>query len=222
MLENYTKILGKSQERITELAQDTLTAYEMTLDACIHHDDVKASEARALLKNTHDRNNKIDNEIIKTLALFSPEARDLRVVVAYFKIAGELTRITDYIRNYAKNVRVLIANDLPMEGIQDNSLAFQRSALASLRAAVESIAMEEPTEELEELYRRVNVEESKCDDIFSLVEKDTIQQIYATPEHASELVRYLATMRKIERVSDRSVTIVKLIYFAVQGGKIKL
>ena len=222
MLENYKKILEKSQERITELAQDALTAYEMTLDACINEDDAKAAEARALLKNTHDRNNKIDNEIIKTLALFSPEARDLRVVVAYFKIAGELTRITDYIRNYAKNVRVLIASDLPMEAIRDNSLAFQRSALASLRAAVESIAIEDPTEELEELYRRVNVEESKCDDIFSLVEKDTIQQIYATPDYASELVRYLATMRKIERISDRSVTIVKLIYFANQGGKLKL
>ena len=222
MLENYRKILEKSQKRITKLAQDALTAYEMTLEACTNGDDAKAAEARTLLKNTHDRNNKIDNEIIKTLALFSPEARDLRVVVAYFKIAGELTRITDYIRNYAKNVRVLIASDLPMELIRDNSLAFQRSALASLRAAVESIAMEEPTEELEELYRRVNVEESKCDDIFSLVEKDTIQQIYATPDHASELVRYLATMRKIERVSDRSVTIVKLIYFANQGGKLKL
>jgi len=222
MLENYKKILEKSQGRIVELAQDALKAYTMTLDAFVAGDDAQAVQARALLKDAHERNNKIDNEIIKTLALFSPEARDLRVVVAYFKIAGELTRITDYIRNYAKSVRLLIDSDVPLDGIRDNTLVFQRSALASLEAAVASIAVENPAEELEELYRRVNVEESKCDDIFGLVEKDVIQQIYAAPDQASEWVRYLATMRKIERISDRSVTIVKLIYFAHQGGKLKL
>ena len=222
MLENYKKILEKSQERILALAQDALKAYTMALDAFVSGEDAEAIGARALLKDAHERNNKIDNEIIKTLALFSPEARDLRVVVAYFKIAGELTRITDYIRNYAKSVRLLIDSDVPLDGIRDNALVFQRSALASLEAAVASIAIEAPTEELEELYRRVNVEESKCDDIFGLIEKDVIQQIYAAPDHATEWVRYLATMRKIERISDRSVTIVKLIYFAHQGGKLKL
>ena len=222
MLENYRKILEKSHTRILELAQDTLHAYEEALEAFVTTDEAKASAAYARLTDAHDRNNKIDNEIIKTLALFSPEARDLRVVVAYFKIAGELTRIADYIRTYAKSVRALISSDLPLDGIRDNAVAFQRSALASLRAAIASISIKDESEELEALYRTVHVEESKCDDIFSLVEKDTIQQIYALPEHAGELVRFLATMRKIERISDRSVTIAKLVYFAHQGGKLKL
>ena len=222
MLENYRKILEKSHTRIRELAQDTLHAYEEAFEAFVTGDEAKASAANARLKDAHGRNNKIDNEIIKTLALFSPEARDLRVVVAYFKIAGELPRIPDSIRTYAKSVRTLIGSDLPLDGIRDNAVAFQRSALASLRAAVASIRIEDESEELEQLYRTVNVEESKCDDIFSLVEKDTIQQIYSTPEYAGELVRFLATMRKIERISDRSVTITKLIYFAYQGGKLKL
>ncbi len=222
MLEKYQNILNKSQKRITELANDVQSAYEEALEAFIAEDESRAAEARSRLKNAHDRNNKIDNELIKTLALFSPEARDLRVVVAYFKIAGELTRITDYIRSYAKSIRMLMGSDLPMDTIRDNAVVFQKSALGSLRAAVASIAIEEASEELEEIFRQVNVEESKCDDIFNLIEKDTIQQIYATPQYAADLVQLLAAMRKIERISDRSVTIVKLVYFAHQGGRLKL
>ena len=36
------------------------------------------------------------------------------------------------------------------------------------------------------------------------------------------MVEFIKTMRKLERISDRSVNIVKLAYFAQKGGKLKL
>ncbi len=221
MLQNYKEILKKNQKRVLSLAEDVLKAYELAYEALKNSDIQKANKARDMLKDSHDKNSKIDNEIIKTLALFSPEARDLRVVIAYLKIASELTRITDYIRSFAKRVKIQISSDLDLGGLKDDVFAFANSAYKSLSASISAIKTDNE-DELENLYRKVNVEESKCDDILSLIEKKLIEQICIVPENASELISFLNGLRRLERISDRSVNIVKLAYFAQKGGKLKL
>ncbi len=221
MLQNYKQILDKSRKRVLELANDVLTAYGKSIQAFQDNDIQKASEARAMLKDAHSRNNKIDNEIIKTLALFSPEARDLRVVIAHLKIASELTRISDYVRTYAKNVKMGISGDFELEGLKDDTLSFNQSTYKSLKAAVDAIEAESE-EALEKIYRDVNVEVSKCDDIYSILEQNIVQEICITPENARDFIYFHKTMRKVERISDRSLNIVKLAYFAQKGGKLKL
>ncbi len=221
MLGNYKKILEKSRARVQELALDVLKASEDVFEAFKNGDIEKANAAKELLKDTHNRNNKIDNEIIKTLALFSPEAKDLRVVIAYLKITSELTRIADYIRSYAKSYKMQVSGEFDLDDLKQDTISFQQSTLKSLKAAVESIKVES-VDALETLYRKVNVEESKCDDILSILEKNTLGQICINPENAGDYVMFLQSMRKLERVSDRSVTIVKLAYFAQKGGKLKL
>jgi len=221
MLGNYKEILDKSKNRVLDLGNDAIQAYHLLLDSFRDRDASKADEARNILKNAHNHNSKIDNEIIKTLALFSPEARDLRVVIAHLKIASELTRISDYIRACAKNTKLQITAEFSIEDIKEDTQAYMQSASKSLQVAVKSI-MVGSEEELEELYRDVNVEESKCDDMLSVLEQSVIQKVYLNPEQAEEYISFLKSMRKFERISDRSVNIVKLSYFAIKGGKIKL
>lgn len=221
MLENYKEILEKSRKRVLELGDDVLKSYTLTVQGCQEQDISKASEARNMLKDAHERNSKIDNEIIKTLALFSPEARDLRVVIAHLKIASELTRIADYIRSYAKKVKMQISGEVELSPLRDDMNSFLESTRKSFEAALASIKADSE-DKLENLYRKVNVEESKCDDITSILEKNIIQQICINPEAAEDMVEFIKTMRKLERISDRSVNIVKLAYFAHKGGKLKL
>ena len=221
MLENYKQILEKSRNRVLELADSVYHAYELSQEAFKEGDITKATEARALLKDAHNINSKIDNEIIKTLALFSPEARDLRVVIAYLKITSELTRISDYIRAYAKSVKMQISGEFALENLKDDTNSFLQSTRKSLFAAINAIKANSE-DALETLYQKVNVEESKCDDIHSILEKNVIQQICIMPESASDFVVFLKNLRKLERISDRSVNIVKLAYFAQKGGKLKL
>ncbi len=221
MLDNYEKILEKSKSRVLVLAQDVLKAYELAFEAFKEGDIQKANEARDILKDAHGRNSKIDNEILKTLALFSPEAKDLRIVIAHLKITSELTRMADYIRSYAKSIKMQISGEFPIEGLKEDTISFQNSTYKSLEAAVKSIELASE-EALESLYRKANVEESKCDDILSVIEQNIIQEICNLPEQAGDFITFLKSMRKMERISDRSVNIVKLAYFAQKGGKLKL
>lgn len=221
MLGNYKKILEKSRSRVQELADDVLKACEIAFEAFKEEDIEKAAYAKEMLKDAHEKNSKIDNEIIKTLALFSPEAKDLRVVIAYLKIASELTRIADYIKSYTKSYKMQVSGEFDLDDLKQDTISFQQSTVKSLQAAVESIKLES-VDGLETLYAQVNVQESKCDDILSILEKTALGQICINPENAGDFVIFLRSMRKLERVSDRSVNIVKLAYFAKKGGKLKL
>ena len=221
MLKNYKEILDKSRNRVLDFASMILDACELTMDAFKNEDIQKANDAREMLKNAHSINSKIDNEIIKTLALFSPEARDLRVVVAHLKIASELTRISDYVRSCAKSIKMQISGEFDLSTLRDDTIAYMSSTQKSLYSAIESLKTDS-TSRLEELYRAVNVEESKCDDIHSILEQNTLEQICLTPEMAKDFIVFLKSMRRLERISDRSLNIVKLSFFAQKGGKLKL
>ncbi len=221
MLKNYKEILDKSRKRVLDFATKILEACELTMDAFKNGDIQKANNAREMLKNAHSINSKIDNEIIKTLALFSPEARDLRIVIAHLKIASELTRISDYVRSCAKSIKMQISGEFDLSTLRDDTIAYMSSTQKSLYSAIESLKTDS-TSRLEELYRAVNVEESKCDDIHSILEQNTLEQICLTPEMAKDFIVFLKSMRKLERISDRSLNIVKLSFFAQKGGKLKL
>ncbi len=221
MLKNYKEILDKSRKRVLDFASMILEACELTMDAFKNGDIQKANDARELLKNAHSINSKIDNEIIKTLALFSPEARDLRIVVAHLKIASELTRISDYVRSCAKSIKMQISGEFDLSTLRDDTMAYMSSTQKSLYSAIESLKTDSNSR-LEELYRAVNVEESKCDDIHSILEQNTLEQICLMPEMAKDFIVFLKSMRKLERISDRSLNIVKLSFFAQKGGKLKL
>jgi len=221
MLNRYKEIMQKSQKRVLNLAEDVLEGFRLCIEANKTKNIEFATKARELLKDAHERNSKIDNEIIKTLALFSPEARDLRIVISYLKITSELTRISDYIRSYAKAIKMHISGEFDMSALQSEINSFLNSTYSSLQAAVESIKINQE-DKLEKLYQRVHVEESKCDDIVSILEKNLMQQVCQKPEDANDFLIFIKNLRRLERLSDRSVNIVKLSYFAYKGGKLKL
>ncbi len=220
MLENYKKNLDKTKEKLIDLTYDILNSFQLTSEGFEDLDISRLNKAKKMLKNIHDRSNKIDNEIIKTLALFSPEASDLRILIAYLKITNELSRIGDYIKTHIKAIKIQIINELNIDSLKQNATLFHKSTKHSLETVIESLDANEDS--IDSIFRKVNVQESKCDDIFSILEKDILEHICLDPNFASEYVRFLNSLRKLERISDRSVTIVRLNYFAKKGGKIKL
>jgi phosphate transport system protein len=74
----------------------------------------------------------------------------------------------------------------------------------------------------EDNYRKVLVEESMNDDLFSILEKDIFTQIIDEKELSIEYVKVLGSLRKLERSCDRSVNIANLMMYAKEGGEIQI
>jgi phosphate transport system protein len=78
------------------------------------------------------RSNEIDNIIVTTLALYSPEAKDLRQLVSYLKITNELVRTGSNAKDFAKMFKKSYSDDLNTNMILEYAIPLLRSALTYL------------------------------------------------------------------------------------------
>ncbi|MFV0481609.1 MAG: PhoU family transcriptional regulator, partial [Campylobacteraceae bacterium] len=65
-------------------------------------------------------------------------------------------------------------------------------------------------------------EESKSDDLYSILEKNVLNELAKNLDFTANYIKVLSTMRKLEKMADRSVAVAKLVVYARSGGKLKL
>jgi phosphate transport system protein len=220
MLQKYEERLVDVKKMLVELGSEVTMASERALSGIENLDVSRFESAKALLKNIETQANVIDNEIVVTLALFGPEARDLRKMVAYLKITNEVVKIAENVRSFAKRMVLHLQGDTPMSSLHEYSMHLCRTSIKAVSLAISTIDVAEK-DELEDIYRRVKVEESKTDDLYSILEKNVLSDMVQKIDQSADFIQILSTMRKLERMADRSVNIVQLMIFARVGGEMK-
>ena len=195
------------------------TANKLSLEAFINSDEVKFKEVQNALDKIGMKGDVIDNEIIKTFALFGPEAKELRFLVSYLKMTNEIIRIGEGVRKYARRMREHSLSDCNLEALKPSIILLHKSTINALKYIQECFIQNDKCN-FEDNYQKVLVEESMNDDLFSILEKEIFNQIIGEKELSIEYVKVLGSLRKLERSCDRTVTIANLMLYAKQGGEI--
>ncbi len=218
MLKKYDHKVREIEQMIVRLMDSIVEGNEHTLEGYIENDAAQYEKARALLKTVEHDADAIDNEIIKTFALFGPEAQELRTLVTYLKMNNELVRIGIGTRKYARRIEEHVQSECDLRPFDNVIVQLHRSAISAMRFIRECFTELESCD-VEENYRKVMVEESKNDDLFSILEKDIMTNIISESELSIEYVKVLGTLRKLERICDRAVNIANLMVYAKKGGQ---
>lgn len=221
MLPPFENKLKDIQLMLSHLIQNMIQASKITLEAYKAHDNAGFDKVNAELKSIGVQANNIDNEIVKTFALFGPEAEELRMLIAYLKMTNELVRIGEGTKKYARRMRGHCESECNLSSFDNVIIPLHQSTLNALTYIAECFTNSEHCD-VEVVYRKVMVEESKNDDLFAILEKDILTSIMCSGPLSVEYVRVLSTLRKLERSCDRSVNIAKLLMFAKQGGNIHI
>ena len=219
MLKPYEEKLKLIKSEVEKLGLDIVEALEVCLKALNERKienlkNVEVSEKKFLVKS-----NEIDNIIITTLALYTPEARDLRRMVAFLKITNEIVRTAANTKDFAKMFRRSYSEELNTNTILEYTIPLLKSALLSTKTAI-SIIDEQEHSKVEEKYQRVIVEESKTDDLYLMIEKNILKLITQKLDLSKEYFDLLSSLRRLEKIADRSVSIASLLQFAKLGGDI--
>lgn len=220
MLQKYEERLGEIKQMLINLGSEVTISCEKALSGMENLDVSRFESARMMLKNAETLANAIDNEIVVTLALFGPEARDLRKMVAYLKITNELVKIAENVRSFSKKMALHLQSNVPLSSLHEYSSHLCKTAVKAVTLAINTIDTADKNM-LEDIYRKVKVEESKSDDLYSILEKNVLSDIAKTIDQTADYIQILSTMRKLERMADRSVNIVQLMIFARVGGEMK-
>lgn len=219
MLKPYESKLQNIKDEISKIGVDVVEALEICLNALEERKiedlaNVSVTEKKLLIKS-----NEIDNIIVTTLALYSPEAKDLRQLVSFLKITNELVRTGANAKDFAKMFKKSYSEDLNTSMILEYAVPLLKSALLSLKTSI-SIIDETNAAHIEEKYHRVIVEESKTDDLYLMIEKNILKLITKKLDLSKEYFDTLSALRRLEKIADRAVSIANLLQFAQMGGDI--
>lgn len=217
----YNAKFKEIQKLITKLLENIKEASEISLQAYETNNIPLFDTVEKRLANIEPLGNIVDNEIIKTFAMFRPEANELRTLVSYLKMTNEIVRIGIGFKKYAHRMAEHCAGDCDFGAISKTIIKLNKSSVNSLTYIFECFKDMDACN-VEDFYTKVMVEESINDDLFSIIEKEIMNLIISEKELAVEYVKVLATLRKLERSSDRSVTIASLMLYAKNGGTFQL
>jgi phosphate transport system protein len=220
MLRPYQQNLEKIEYGIQSIGNEVVDALEEALKAIKTQELSDLKKIDLSVKQIVIKSDEIDNLIIKTLALHSPEASDLRSIVAYLKMSNELVRTAGNVKDFTKLFKKSFSDDLNKEVILEYAIPLLKSALVSLRTAT-TIFEETDENAINEKYQRVTVEESKTDDLYAMVEKNIFKLASENIELSKDYFEVLSSLRRLEKVADRAASISNLLVFAEVGGIIE-
>ena len=220
MLPRYESQINDIQEKLAQLISEVVEAHNTALQAYKDRNAEQFDSVKSILKSIQKEANFIDNEIVKTFALFGPEAQELRLLITYLKMTNELIRIGEGAKKYARRMKAHCESDCNLDSLSDIIIKLHSSSIAALQFIADCFNNHSDCD-YEDLYRSVMVEESKCDDLHSILEKEILSRIIIEGELSIEYVKVLSTLRKLERASDHAINIAKLMLYSKEGGEIQ-
>lgn len=220
MLKNFDSMLLEIQQEIYAMGQKVIHANETSLNALMRAKPNEFVQAKSGLGAIAVTSNKVDNLILKTLALHQPEAKYLRTMVSYLKITNELVRASTNTKSFIKYFYKSLDTDVDFDSILEFSIPLQKSSISALKTAIEIIHLD-TTESIEKSFQKVLVEESKTDDLYAMIEKNLLTKINEEIELSKDYLDILSSLRKLEKIADRAASIANLLLFAQVGGEIQ-
>jgi len=221
MLDKNKEKLEEVRERTVEILEDLTISQKLALQALETCDAKSFEQVKVPLKTIGKKVADIDNLILTIFALYTPEARDLREMVAFLKITSALQRIATNEKNYIKNMAICNPDsDEDIKRIIKESLHINRCTVRALEYTIEMVKETEDMDRLKELNAKIDVEYSKTDDIYAMVEKDVLQVMHNNHVMNDENVNILKYIRKNLKIIDRLEDISARLMFARLGGKL--
>ena len=215
MLVNFQSNIKEIKNDLMDIGNGLLESNKLILEALQDCNIDKFNEAKSHIKNVAVKADSIDNLIIGVLALYTPEARDLRQVVAYMKTTNELTRACSNTRSYIRGFTD-VCNEMDVEMIREYALPMQTSTVQAITLTLSMITCED-NDEIQEIYNDVLIEENKTDDLYDLVERNLSIQADSV-QSFEKFHKMLRALRKSGKISNRAISIANLLVYAKLGG----
>ena len=221
MLTQYQEARHTVRAEVLEAVEILANANKEGLKAIEKNDLNALEEIRKTLKCIPSCTEKIDNDVVLIFARYTPEAKDLREMVSYLKITSALNRIKTNINNYLKNMQSMLnEDDENIRRFISESLTINRCTVGAFEKTLEMLRTFDDNDRIKQLAAEIDVELAKTDDIYSLLEKEVLQQMHEADGKVEEYFNLLKYIRKNLKIIDRLESIAQRIIFARMGGKL--
>jgi phosphate transport system protein len=218
MLPNFEQKANEIKKDIISMGEFILHAFEESLEGIKTNNIEKLVSSReGNIKHLSYMADSVDNNVIVALALYGPEASELRNLIAMMKSTNELTRIADGFKKYVRGMEEVMASDFNVGNlkVKDYVIDLHTISINSIKLVVDCFK-----DFSMDAYRAIHIEEEKSDEVFSVFQKEILSNPPSEQEKMMSCIKIVRILKKHERITDHCENIAKLVYFANEGGKL--
>lgn len=216
-MKHTEKELAALKEEVSEMWQLVLSQLEKAKQAFLNNDVEQAREVISREKRVNTFELKIDSDCENYIALYTPVAIDLRLILSLMKISGTLERIGDFAESLARHVieencyslTKELKDELQIQQIFDTVI----SMLSDSFIALES--------ENTGLSGKILLKDDQVDELYCNAINVLSAYIQEKPENALCALRTMIMIRKLERIGDHCSNLVEIIVFYIDAKVLK-
>ena len=210
MAAHLQREISKLKQQVLSLCAVVEGQVEKAVRAVQLRDDELAQEVEHQDEEIDLREIEVEEECLKTLALYQPVAGDLRMIVSTLKINHDLERIGDMAVNIARKVHGLVMEPPPDVACDLGAMCDKTQNL--LRDAIDCLVSLDACQAEAILSRDDEIDQMKAD-----VRKELENAIRQRPDKVGPLLRLLAVSRNLERIADLATSIAEDVIYMVEG-----
>jgi phosphate transport system protein len=157
-----------------------------------------------------ERENRVEEECLKMLALHQPVAQDLRRIAAVLKINTDLERMADLAVNIAE--RVVRLAELPLVPVPAKLERMAELTTRMVRQGLEAFVDLDTG-----LARRVCRLDDEVDRLNAEIISELIGMVRSAPERVEAGLSLFSAIRHLERIADHATNIAEDVIYLVEG-----
>lgn len=210
-LKKEIEILRKKMFEMAAKAEEMISK---SIQALKNKDAIMAKDVIRLDKGVDEMEIDIDTHCIKLMALYQPEAKDLRTIIMILKVNNELERIGDHAVNIAEEALFLV--DKPSVKPLIDIPRMADMAMEMLKQSLDSFVNKDA-----DLAIEVCKKDDDVDNLYKQVIRELLTYMLEDPTTIERGLSLIMVGRNLERVADLATNIAEDAYYIVHGKIMK-
>ena len=153
----------------------------------------------------------VEEKAILTIARRQPMAVDLRDVIATIRIANDLERVGDLVKNMAKRIMAM-EGQFPAQKLLAGINHMSLMALAQFKAVIDAYTQRDAQAALEVWQR-----DGEIDNLYNSVFRELLTYMMEDPRNIGFCAHLLFGAKNVERIGDHATNVAETVYYLVTG-----
>ncbi|HML94747.1 MAG TPA: phosphate signaling complex protein PhoU [Thermodesulfobacteriota bacterium] len=206
--------ISKLKKMLFEMAASVEEMIAKSIKALKDRNMIMAEEVIKGDQKINEMEVEIDNQCIRILALYHPEAADLRTVSMIMKINNDLERIGDHAVNIAEKT-IYLADKPPVKPLIDIPKMADK-AIQMLQESLDAFVNKDA-----ELAVEVCKKDDDVDALEPQIVRELVTYMISDPQTIDRSLALILIAREIERVADLATNIAEDTYYIASGKMLK-
>ena len=206
--------LARVKDELVRMAGLAEAAIGLSVKALVSRDAEMARQVIASDDAINALEIEIDELCLRAMALYQPEAKDLRLLTMALKINNDLERMGDQAVNIAERTLELLKEPLlkPLLDLPRMAELVQRMVKESLDAFVQQDAAR---------ARAVCRQDDEVDRYDDQLFRELLTYMMENPTAITRAVHLILVSRHLERIADHATNVAEDVIYLVEGKTIK-